>query len=97
MERKIILYYQGLREEVHSLVQQISKDNVLETIEKLFLIDAKIQILFFFLDEKKQKFSEDEVISMAEIDSLSYYKEAYALTGPELSHSLLCLSLTHII
>lgn len=77
---KLLNYFKSIELEFVSITKCIKEKNCLSSIHDLLLLDAKLQILFFFwLGEKYYHCTEDEIIEMAEADYKAYYNEMIEL------------------
>lgn len=75
-KKKLLNYYESIKREFLTVTKQVGEDNCLSSIHHLLLLDAKLQILFFFwLDDKNYYCTEDEIIKMSEKDYRSHYNE----------------------
>lgn len=73
---KLEEYYSQVKQEFIETTQEINSNNCLTNIRKLFLLDAKFQILFFFWkEEDKLYFTEENIIAMVEKDYKDYYRQ----------------------
>ncbi|MGG5371627.1 DUF7006 family protein [Enterococcus sp. AZ196] len=73
---KLLQYYRSIKQEFISVSNSINEGNCLSSMHHLLLLDAKLQILFFFwLDDKYHHCTENKIIEMAEADYKDYYNE----------------------
>ncbi|EPN9336288.1 DUF7006 family protein [Enterococcus faecalis] len=66
---------QSLLFEIDRLLESVTEENFFVVMSKILGIDAKLQILIFFLKRNEQIISEHEIISMCEKDYKNYFKE----------------------
>lgn len=79
--KKLVSYYNRMKDEVTEQLLTVKKENYLEHLSDTLLYDAKLQILFFFwCDEELFNQTEEEVIEISELDSKEFYKESIAIS-----------------
>ena len=89
-DEKVKEYYVEVKESIQTVAQGVSGRNLMQSMKQLLVLDAKLQILFFFIGNSTFTWTGREIIDMAENDSKSYYEETFGLsTMSELSHSML--------
>lgn len=90
VDEKLNQYYADVKASIEGIAQKISRKNMMKSIKQLIVLDAKLQILFFFIEDSVIDWSGSEIIAMAEKDSKKYYQETFGLSAmSDLSHSLL--------
>ncbi|MGC5455862.1 DUF7006 family protein [Enterococcus faecium] len=71
----IVENIQMLLQEINQLVVSVNEKNFFFVMSNMLGIDAKLQILSFFLEEQDETISEREIMSICENDYKSYFKE----------------------
>lgn len=75
-KKKLLSYFESIKQEFVSVTKQVGEDNCLSSMHHPLILDAKLQILFFFwLDENNHFCTEEGIIKMSETDYRSYYNE----------------------
>ncbi|KAF1295229.1 hypothetical protein BAU15_05630 [Enterococcus sp. JM4C] len=74
---QLVEYYESLQKEFNQILADFSTEDYLIGIRKILLIDAKLQILFFFwLETDLHNCTEAEIIQITESDAKQFYEES---------------------
>lgn len=88
-DEKVRHYYFEVKAAIESVAAKITSKNFMKSMKQLLVLDAKVQILFFLVEDSTNRWSGDEVIAMAEYDSKEFYEETFGLSKTNvLDHSM---------
>ncbi|WP_438763715.1 DUF7006 family protein [Enterococcus sp. AZ194] len=73
-------YYEQLKCEFQQILSDFLTEDYLISIQKVLLVDAKLQILFFFwLDQSLYNCTEEKIVQIVKTDASRFYQESLSV------------------